>query len=164
MKTSYVFIFLVLFPVVLMKMRRSRSSGNGCSWYISHKFQGRCYAFFQGELPWQEAQKTCQTLTSRGTLPVYLNNSTIHWLREETFRLFKDYREIWVGANDLQEKGVLRWTDGSLAHVMEFFDVKNLQPDNLGGNERCVNIGRQDPYLSDADCVSKFNYVCQEPG
>jgi len=77
----------------------------------------------------------------------------------------------WIGGNDWAQQGEFVWS-ATGAPVQTFFPVGNPQPDNAGGNERCVSLRKVFPgsheedahVMNDDDCDLKFDYICEYRG
>ena len=65
-------------------------------------------------------------------------------------------RNLWIGLNDIEKEGEYRWHDGSLVTWTSW--MAN-QPNNLHGNQQCVNI--EDRVINDIDCNLEINFICE---
>ena len=67
-------------------------------------------------------------------------------------------RKLWIGLNDLEKEGEYRWHDGSL---ITWTSWQNQQPNNLHGNQDCVEIDRYDMTTNDNNCAENFHFICE---
>jgi hypothetical protein len=67
--------------------------------------------------------------------------------------------EWWTGYTDRDVEGTFTWANGSTARYTNFAVG---EPNDYGGNEDCVPLGRFGDYTwNDATCSNGFRYVCE---
>ncbi|XP_054462558.1 type-2 ice-structuring protein-like [Anoplopoma fimbria] len=111
---------------------------NGCPSGWS-QYGSRCFIFMHREMPWIDAEKYC---VRNGA-----NLASVHTAQE--YRFIQDvvkmatggFRQTWIGGTDAIEDRTWFWSDGSGLH----FQLWGIgEPNNLNGNERCLEINRSD--------------------
>ena len=70
----------------------------------------------------------------------------------------------WFGGNDIEEEGVWKWTDNtpwdnSVNTPWEFTDWAPREPNDLDGNQDCLQINRS---WDDAGCFVNKPFVCSK--
>jgi hypothetical protein len=71
---------------------------------------------------------------------------------------------MWLGANDNDHNGVYQWVNGH--RCCQNFWIPG-QPDNGGGNQRCLALWQNEKDVigfDDGTCETKVRFVCQSKG
>ncbi|KAL7398068.1 hypothetical protein ABVT39_003772 [Epinephelus coioides] len=104
-------------------------------------FDIRCHQFHQTPKTWADAEHFCTTLG--GNLASLHTQDGYEVLRNWILRTTGTHTNAWVGGYDSSAEGVWLNSDGSL------FDFKGWakgEPNNVGGNEHCMEINFEDEY------------------
>ena len=118
---------------------------------------GRCYAAFGDDLPWDQAEQACRNF-SEGFQLVKIDDAAEN-------RLLADATDrddsFWIGGNDITEEGRWVWSDGS---PIEFSNFDQGEPDNNDdGGEDCVQFRGGTGLWRDDNCFENDNYLCERP-
>ncbi|XP_052861644.1 chymotrypsin-C-like [Anopheles cruzii] len=73
----------------------------------------------------------------------------------------------WIGGTDLGSEGTFVWisTNQPVGYGTGYLDYSAAQPDNAGGNENCLEIGRWGGVVwNDIPCDWKLRYICEHVG
>ena len=75
----------------------------------------------------------------------------------------KWYPDVWIGLNDLKNKGVYEWSDGSSVSWTNWYVG---QPDERRTDKSCVYMSlsrgkRGWMYWRDQNCTNKYAFVCK---
>ncbi len=136
---------------------------NNCSGYIDdgglcpctvHYYGGDAYMFC-GAQSWHNAANYCETY---GYTLLSVSDAG-----ENTFAVDTAYRwyrgKWWTGGNDEAQEGNWRWRSGE---GWGFSAWHNAEPNNLGGNEHCMQLGRFLDYTwNDEPCYQAFRFICE---
>ncbi|XP_042362423.1 lactose-binding lectin l-2-like [Plectropomus leopardus] len=119
-------------------------------------FNGRCYKYVGTDMTWADAELHC---VSEGG-----NLVSIHSRDEENFvkSLIKNFDpaqgRTWIGLSDIHKEGKWMWSDGC---AVGFVFWKTGEPNNVGGNEHCVeNNFSTELKWNDVACSNTFPSVC----
>lgn len=109
-------------------------------------------------LDWSEAGAACRTANNGSNL------ISIHSLAE--LRFFQrwmhqlDYRQVWIGLNDIKVKGRYVWSDNSSVNSAVLY-WEPQQPRDTHHSLNCVAFNTTDGKFSDEDCQTLLPYVCK---
>ncbi|KAM4574367.1 galactose-specific lectin nattectin-like [Fundulus diaphanus] len=121
----------------------------GFTWY-----NGRCYRFENQQKDWYEAENACNGLG--GNLASIQTDDEQDFISGFILKKTGSYSSTWVGGH--KEEGEWTWSDGS---PFEFNNWSPGEPNNVGGNENCMEINlRGRKYVNDANCDIRLPYVC----
>ncbi|XP_048039427.1 ladderlectin-like [Megalobrama amblycephala] len=112
----------------------------------------RCFKFFSSQYTWARAEKFC--LNYDGNL------ASVHSHGEYMFiqNLIKHQSSwIWIGGYDAVEEGVWLWSDGS---QMMYTIWSPGNPNNIGGNQNCLEMHSGSTDWNDDKCDNKKPFVC----
>lgn len=66
-----------------------------------------------------------------------------------------------IGAHDNVQEGTWRWIKDN--SIVDFKDWGDQQPNNVNGNQNCVELLRSLSYRwNDHDCTSLLLYICEK--
>ncbi|GFR91525.1 C-type lectin-related protein 4 [Elysia marginata] len=78
---------------------------------------------------------------------------------------FVTKEKTWVGLDDFITEGKYVWAIGG--NALTYIQVRLLfafgEPNDINGNEDCVEFKRSDQRLNDVDCTYIHDYVCEKP-
>ena len=114
----------------------------------------RTYKFFHEAMTWHGASQHCQLLG--GSLAI---------VRHE-----RDWQKItalmegksgfpWLGATDISQEGIWRWTDDSVLTYQKW-DTDYHEP-NGGRSENCLQLYPSHTKWNDKDCSTELPFICQ---
>ena len=112
---------------------------------------GSCYAISAERRPWAEALLVCQRW---GGSLVSINSASEADLLDAAVSV-----AIWIGANDREREGTLRWAN---ADPFEFERFAAGEPNNALGIQDCVER-RADSSWGDRVCSVQNVFVCERP-
>ena len=105
-------------------------------------------------MSWEGAKLWCERMARNSHLVKIETEEENDFLVEN----FSGYTS-WFGANDIQNEGSFRWTDGS---PVVFTSWGYDEPNNSGGAENCVHIYKDKSNMwNDARCTYKFFFICE---
>uniref|UniRef100_A0A146UDD9 Lectin C-type domain containing protein n=1 Tax=Fundulus heteroclitus TaxID=8078 RepID=A0A146UDD9_FUNHE len=123
----------------------------GWTWY-----EGRCFLFVKEEKNWADAEKHCLSL--EGHLASFHSKNEYNFIRDLIYKATGTHKTSWAGGHDGPQDGFWMWTDG-LKFVFDSWGPN--EPNNYGGDERCMNINPKElDYVNDAPCSSKLSFIC----
>ncbi|XP_042300128.1 C-type lectin-like, partial [Sceloporus undulatus] len=99
--------------------------------------QGNCYAYFDNQLSWQEAEIECQSYGRGAHLASVLTKAETLLVAEHISTYQKERSNVWIGLHDVRQTGKWRWADESTYNYKSWM---SHQPDNYGSNEYCVEL------------------------
>ncbi|KAL4237092.1 hypothetical protein ACF0H5_005474 [Mactra antiquata] len=67
--------------------------------------------------------------------------------------------EVWLGASDMEHEGIWLWENTQ--KVVDVDKWEQYQPNNLGGNQNCLEIGINSK-LNDDACMASNKFVCEK--
>ena len=71
--------------------------------------------------------------------------------------------EMWVGLQDMDVENEFLWSDGRYATSQEINTLFTPgEPNNAGGNEDCISVRHQNPWLNDSPCQTRKLFVCEQ--
>ncbi|XP_073339238.1 galactose-specific lectin nattectin-like [Pagrus major] len=120
------------------------------------KYESRCFMFVNREVSWVDAESYC--LRYGTNLASIHNNGEYDFIREVVKSGTSRYPETWLGGNDAVKDSTWLWSDGS---SFNFRGWSFGEPNNNGGNERCVVMNYSDDFLmGDVRCELRRSFVC----
>ncbi|XP_051993548.1 CD209 antigen-like [Xyrauchen texanus] len=127
----------------LKKNAPERVKANGWHWYF----------ISSEEKSWSESRQFCR---DRGGDLVIINTE-----EEQRFitSLFKEI--VWIGLSVIENEGKMKWVDNS--PLKKGFWKRN-EPNNLGGDEDCVDLNPALPFLenwNDLPCSVRRKCICE---
>ncbi len=122
-------------------------------------YAGRPYQFCGSLVTWWDAQSACAA--DGYHLLELANASEDDWVNDRIDELPFGY--WWMGLNDQAIPGTWVWEDGTPATYLNWGPS---EPNNLLGNEACVELNRFDPAngWNDQPCDYQWKYVCEFGG
>ncbi|XP_071144267.1 neurogenic locus Notch protein-like isoform X1 [Mytilus edulis] len=139
-------------------------SGNRCQirpqcpygWKMN---ENKCYYFSSGSTNWYSAKSNCQRRSSM--LAEVTTRSKMRFLRTnaqvngETF---------WLGGSDQAYEGLWRWTTSRQSFTVTDWHTRTIhEPNNLDGNEDCLNIHKKlDFEWNDDKCSNHYRFICEK--
>ncbi|KAJ6650450.1 hypothetical protein lerEdw1_007701 [Lerista edwardsae] len=122
--------------------------------------QGNCYAYFDQEMTWQEAEIECQSYGRGAHLASVLTMAETLLVSEHISTYQKDLSNVWIGLQDIRQTGKWRWADESTYNYKAW--MRN-QPDNYGKSEYCAELRFSTDFKqwNDAPCHKRNAYICK---
>ncbi|XP_070186674.1 uncharacterized protein [Littorina saxatilis] len=123
----------------------------------------KCYRLFQDVLPWESADRVCQSYGAR-LLKVkdYYENDDVG----KFVQRFPSTTEYWIGSTRrgtvVNDERALRWSDGTEATVAVGY-WENAQPEPGDGQCVLAKLHNGRVLWSLVPCERKSPYVCQRP-
>ncbi|XP_066487042.1 C-type lectin BpLec-like [Tiliqua scincoides] len=153
--TSSAFCLLGILMSSLFLGAEAQSCAKG--WMQS---QGNCYAYFDEQLTWAEAEVECQSYRSGSQLASVLNQIESDLLAKYITRYQKNQSDVWIGLLDVRQNGKWRWADESIYNYEAWMED---QPNNLNKSEYCVELAYSTQFIAwnDASCQKGNAYVCK---
>ena len=70
---------------------------------------------------------------------------------------------LWIGLNDIENKGRWTWVDGRMAKDSEVFWLAG-EPNNAGNRQDCGEIGFRGDYVTNDDNCNRVNSygICEK--
>lgn len=112
---------------------------------------GGCYSFVADATSWAAASAACSAWG--GAL------ARIESPDEEAFVLQGSSSDTWLGLNDLDAEGAMRWDGGSELGTYRNWAAE--QPDDFDGTEDCVELLADGRGWNDRPCTDLRVYVCE---
>ncbi|XP_064104131.1 perlucin-like [Macrobrachium nipponense] len=140
--------------IALLERESPTTKRNGCP-YPYTEVVYECFYAHPKKLAWHQARRVCQGMG--GDLAEPQNVYALQTYLAETFG--PSY--FWVGGNSLDSgDGAWSWVSG---RPIDPEDWLFLRPDNLGGDENCLEIVMSDyPKLfNDETCTVVQRFICQ---
>ncbi|XP_063951182.1 sperm receptor for egg jelly-like isoform X5 [Lytechinus pictus] len=101
---SFDIVFISFVTAILFRNAGPAEYGCEREW-IYDSANGRCYFFNSEFLTWVQARDACISLDA--------NLTSIHSAEEDAFIMGFITNYVWIGATDLENEGVLKFTDGT---------------------------------------------------
>ncbi|XP_066485024.1 C-type lectin-like [Tiliqua scincoides] len=122
--------------------------------------QGNCYAFFEDNTTWAEAEIQCQSYGQGAHLASILTEAETELVSEYINSFPNVKKNVWMGLRDFRRNRKWRWADGSVFNYKAW--VKN-EPNNAGGSEFCVELTHSSGFKewNDAGCGNSDYYICK---
>jgi hypothetical protein len=112
---------------------------------------GQCYLFGAEAASWAAASAAC---TDWGGTLVRIDSP-----EEEDLINQNTVGDSWIGLNDLETEGEMRWGEGGA--LATFTDWAPNQPDDFDGSEDCVELLADGRGYNDRPCTDLRAYVCE---
>ncbi|XP_077971212.1 uncharacterized protein LOC144425647 [Styela clava] len=109
---------------------------------------------------YHEAKYFCESL---GGYLAKVDRQEITDVINETIEINYTHPYI-IGGNDIRKEGDWKWQDGTDVIMRDeegYQNWKSNQPNNAGGDEDCMLVGRTTYRWVDSSCHEKLNYICQ---
>ncbi|XP_066015649.1 macrophage mannose receptor 1-like [Pocillopora verrucosa] len=149
-------IVCVPFVLVICEARNiSESAPDICppGWM---RWNNACYYFandsVSSRVTWQDARQACQRIRG-GDL------ASIHSAAENDFITRHVSGICWIGLNDLRAEGNFQWSDGS---SFVYKNYSNNEPNDIHGQEDCIEINWWSNGWNDLNCGRTLCYVCKQ--
>ena len=118
------------------------------------KFRNACYKYINELKTWNDAERTCTEFGAHLT--------SIHSQEEADFTASlpgsSKPRVAWIGGD--RSGNVGKWIDGT---KFDFRNWKHLEPNNLGGNEKCIETFiASDNKWNDIPCNIPHSFLCKK--
>ncbi|XP_054878128.1 galactose-specific lectin nattectin-like [Poeciliopsis prolifica] len=119
-----------------------------------NNYGNRCFIFQNNQTDWATAERACHRYG--GNLASVHNKGEFTFL-QKLIRFEKgSYQRTWLGGHDAEKEGVWLWSDGSR---FSFTQWGTGEPNNLGGNEHCMEIYELGD-MNDAPCTTRSYSIC----
>ncbi|KAH3836853.1 perlucin-like [Dreissena polymorpha] len=149
-------IFILMIGLLVV----SKARGNCPDGFV--QFRESCYHFSHSRETWMGAQVACK----EAFFPTKANLVKIDDQAENQF-LFRQAQatrtEYWIGASDLQVKGVYRWLNSG-QEVGTYFNFWIYSGNPSGGPEHCMEISLNTnnvPFWNDQTCTDFQHFICE---
>ncbi|XP_052086113.1 neurocan core protein-like isoform X6 [Mytilus californianus] len=118
-----------------------------------------CYYFSSLDKNWNDAKKACKMQNSMLTDATSM--SEINFLRTNAKKFQKTF---WLDGSDRAIEGVWVWTSsGQKFSVTNWFTRTSQEPNNMNGNENCLQIyNKHDFEWNDDNCLTRHRYICKK--
>ncbi|RXM99072.1 Phosphatidylinositol phosphatase PTPRQ [Acipenser ruthenus] len=122
-------------------------------------FKSSCYKTGKGIEQWSAAQKSCELSLQRAHL-ADIETEEEYLFISSYLKTFNHMIMLWIGLNDKQTEGELRWTDGSA------YNLGNVMTSNLPHNETdCyalqMNATGPNYFFTGFFCYIPLPYLCE---
>ncbi|XP_068615109.1 CD209 antigen-like protein C [Brachionichthys hirsutus] len=117
------------------------------------KFNKKCYFFSPNgnSKTWDDSRKDCQ---ARGAdLVIITTKAELDFVK-------KKYGVTWTGLSLDKVTDIWKWVDGTELEDEEFW--QEGEPNNIDGEENCVEVSRDESALNDVPCKRKFPWACED--
>lgn len=123
--------------------------------------EGSCFKYIATNKSWSDANKFCHDMNG-GHLAIVDSASIFDKIKSMAIQ--RNTKYMWLGANDNDHNGVYQWVNGH--RCCPNFWIPG-QPDNGGGNQRCLALWQNEKDVigfDDGTCETKVRFVCQSKG
>ncbi|XP_043943075.1 regenerating islet-derived protein 4-like, partial [Protopterus annectens] len=122
-------------------------------------YKSNCYGYFRFSLSWSDAEFECQSYGHGAHLASILDESELSVIASH-ISAYQKKDTAWIGLHDPEQNGRWKWIDGSMYNYRVW---GTGQPDNLKGNEHCVEIRPQESFKkwNDVNCDHQCHFVCK---
>ncbi|EJY57930.1 AAEL017265-PA [Aedes aegypti] len=125
-------------------------------------FKKRYFVHNNIHVTFLEAWRQCQAI---GLRLATITSEEDSKLMQETIANSTNTKGPWyIGGTDLGNEGHFVWisTNKPVGHMTGYFNYSPGQPDNAGGSENCLEIGRWGGVVwNDVPCDAKLRYICE---
>ncbi|KAJ6651877.1 hypothetical protein lerEdw1_015982 [Lerista edwardsae] len=124
------------------------------------RHHGNCYAYFDEQLTWHDAEIECQSYGPRVHLASVLTMAETLLVAKHISTYQKVLSNVWIGLQDVDQTGKWRWADASTYNYRAW--NKN-EPNNYGGVEHCVELRYSTDFKkwNDISCQYRNAYICK---
>ncbi|XP_041841857.1 ladderlectin-like [Melanotaenia boesemani] len=123
------------------------------SWIRLH---GRSYLFVPANLTWAEAEKNCRSM--QANLVSVHNADENEFINDLIIIFTHSSPRTWIGGSDCQQDNLWLWSDGT---DFTFSLWSPGQPDNLNGQEACIQINPGEiSQWDDTSCSDLLPSIC----
>ena len=103
------------------------------------------------QLNYKDAETECERASGK--------LASVHSSEENTFIFESLTKEVsWLGGNDMAVEGTWIWTDNT---QWSYSNWARSEPNNYGGFEHCLVIGRYDEKWNDHPCGIVHEAICK---
>ncbi|XP_027024902.1 galactose-specific lectin nattectin-like isoform X1 [Tachysurus fulvidraco] len=143
--------FILIFSVfsILSCKQTSLKCHHGWS-----QFGSRCFRIFKTATSWDDAEQNCVIMG--GHLASVHNKAEYMFIQALVQNALNSNAQTWLGASDVQQEGVWKWTDGS---AFDYTNWAGGQPDNKNKMENCLMMNYQACW-NDAVCTCLRPSAC----
>ena len=107
-------------------------------------------------LNWHDASYTCQTL---GAMLAEPRSAMENMILKGMFTSSGE-SNVWLGAHDMVTEGKWEWASSG-DPISGFTDWRQGEPNNLYGNEHCLEFQKPSMQWNDEDCGEVQRFICQ---
>uniref|UniRef100_A0A3P9MYA5 Ladderlectin-like n=1 Tax=Poecilia reticulata TaxID=8081 RepID=A0A3P9MYA5_POERE len=111
-------------------LQRSDSCPSGWT-----RINSRCFQYVQKSMSWAKAEKNC--LSMGANLASVQDLNEYRKIKAMIDKISYGAKEAWIGGTNAQELTIWLWSDGS---NFSYSDWCPGEPNNGGGNQRCIQI------------------------
>ncbi|KAM9351452.1 galactose-specific lectin nattectin-like [Symphorus nematophorus] len=119
------------------------------------RYGSRCFLFQNRGVTMVKAESICQALG--GNLASIHSSEENTFVRELIHEEARSYPPAWIGGHDGVKDGHWMWTDGTKFNYVTWAPT---EPNNHGGDERCLVNNWGGPSWNDEKCHSHKPFVC----
>ena len=110
------------------------------------------------KLDWNEARAACRAANNGSNLISIHSLAELQFFRQWMHQL--DYRQVWIGLNDIEVEGRYVWSDNSsVSSTVLYWEPQ--QPDDTHHSLNCVAFNTADGMFPDEDCQVLLPYACK---
>lgn len=113
-------------------------------------FNGHCYQLSDARVDWNTAEQAC--VQDGGHLVSLHSAEEKEYVRTSVLEPASIY--YWLGANDIANEGIWRWSDGSPFNYTYWYSG---EPNGSGD---CALTPSNDQWR-DYDCSTSYHYICK---
>jgi Lectin C-type domain len=128
-----------------------------CSGGRVFEVRGAAYCLHAEEATYANAKRACAA--DFGTLAV-LSEATDNDLLRLSLASHFSAPKMWIGLNDVAEKGTWTWTSGAPVDLEAWYPG---EPNDFQGNEDCGELYADTWTWNDLDCSVRLPSVCESP-
>ncbi|XP_065683392.1 uncharacterized protein LOC100215503 isoform X1 [Hydra vulgaris] len=132
------------------------SNACGLGWKMDVKSRS-CYKIINQKTTWDSANSIC--FNEGGQLLSITNPDEMLYINSELKALSGKSDFFWIGMNDLDSKGIYRWSDQSPTFLVNWYSG-NPKIGTL--KERCVLVRSVDGFWMNEDCSSFNSFICKK--
>ncbi|XP_022093702.1 collectin-12-like [Acanthaster planci] len=126
--------------------------------------RGFCYHFLIASKTWEEASLSCQKDSAElVTIKDKAENDYLAQISDELSEASPTMRRYWIGLNDRDEEGQMRWISGEPVSFIAWGPRQPSIHKRRRYDENCVVINSQLPGLwDDISCWRRHPYICKK--
>ncbi|XP_062543869.1 clotting factor G beta subunit-like [Armigeres subalbatus] len=125
-------------------------------------FKKQYFVHNNKEVTFLEAWRQCQSVGHR--LATITSEEDSRLLEQAIAKSTNTKGPWYIGGTDLGNEGHFIWisTNKPIGYISGYFNYSPGQPDNAGGNEHCLEIGRWGGVVwNDVPCEWRQRYICE---